>query len=180
MTVYSLILFTHVVATLFMVAALTIEAVVLSNLRPAENTTTPRSWLDLWPVVQVIAIASLLALLVSGGYLVERSSGWKIAWPKVAVGILAIIAVLGAISGARLREIRRSGLKAHAQLVFLILSSRIRIALSLAAVWLMTARPGLMESLSISGAAVLCGFATAAASRRLRQSSSRGSRVHVR
>jgi hypothetical protein len=107
MTVYSLVLFLHVGAALALASALSIDALLLFQLRRATNPSATDLWLDLWRAVPWMAGGSGLLLLFSGGYLAERMSAWTLAWPKVAVVTLILIGALGAATGSRMRELRR-------------------------------------------------------------------------
>jgi hypothetical protein len=169
MTLYSVVLFAHVVSALGIFVALGIEAVTLSRLRQTTISTEARRWLDLAPGLPAIAIGSLLLLLLSGGYMTTEMSGWNLAWPKVAIAALILIAPFGAVTGRRLRAIRQacfasntneSGLTSRLRDPFLKYSLDIRISLALSIVLLMTAKPGLQESLGIVGVFALLGFAS--------------------
>jgi hypothetical protein len=114
-----------------------------------------------------MGMGSLVVLLFSGGYLTDRMSGWTLAWPKVSVATLVLIAPLGAITGKRMRAIRRICLANKTndtELVnqlrdpFLKISLGIRTALGLGVVLLMTAKPGLRGSISIIGSSLVLGF----------------------
>jgi hypothetical protein len=169
MTLYSGVLFVHVVSALGIFAALGIEAVTLSRLRQSTDSTEARRWLDLAPGLPAIAIGSLLFLLLSGGYMTSEMSGWNLAWPKVALAALILIAPFGAVTRKRLRAIRQacfasntneSDLTSRLRDPVLKHSLDIRISLALAIVLLMTAKPGLQESLGIVAGFALLGFAS--------------------
>jgi hypothetical protein len=169
MTLYSFVSFVHVVSTLGIVAALSLEAATLVRLRTAKTSDEVRLWIDLAPGLPALAIGSLVFLLLSGGYLTSQMSAWALAWPTLAVATLLLIAPLGAASGKRMRAIRRasavnnsneSDLLARLRDPFLKFSLNVRIALLLAIVLLMTAKPGLPESLAIVGVYANLGFAS--------------------
>ncbi len=88
MIVYWLVLFLHVGAALVLASILSIDALILFQLRRATNPTRANLWLELWPPVPWIAGGSGLLLLLSGGYLADRMSTWTLAWPKVAFAVL--------------------------------------------------------------------------------------------
>jgi hypothetical protein len=94
MTLYSLVLFLHVGAALALASALSIDALILFQLRRATSPAGAHLWLDLWPVVPWTASGSGLFLLFSGGYLADRMSAWTLAWPKMAFATLILIGLL--------------------------------------------------------------------------------------
>jgi hypothetical protein len=170
MTSYSIILFLHIAASLVLVAAFSLEAVVLSRLRRIADWTAARLWTEPLAAVPPMGVVSMVGLLLTGGYLTDRSAAWSEAWPKVAVAMLVAIGALGGISGARLRAIRRLSLAGGAALPELckrVLDPvvrtvlRIRVSLLAGAILLMTARPPLRECLSMAGLALLLGLIAA-------------------
>jgi hypothetical protein len=64
MNLYSLILFSHIVATLGLFAGLGIECVTLRALRRAKPVET-RIWITLWPTLLPLTIASAVLLVAS-------------------------------------------------------------------------------------------------------------------
>src|SRR5260370_2689893 len=95
MTIYSLVLFLHVGAALVLASALSIDALILFQLRRATFPSGTESWLDLWQRVPGIAGGSGLALLLLGGYLTPRMSAGTEALRKVALAGLILIGGLG-------------------------------------------------------------------------------------
>lgn len=65
-----------------------------------------RRWIDPVPATPLIAIASIFVVLSSGIYLAARMSAFDLAWPKVAIVALLLIAPFGALTGNRMRAIR--------------------------------------------------------------------------
>ncbi len=167
MTVYSLVLFLHVGAALVLASALSIDALILFQLRRAAVPSVTKSWLDLWQGVPGIAGGSGLVLLLSGGYLTHRMSAWTLAWPKVALAALILIGVLGGVSSRRMRALQRVSAPDQSEFFrrgedpTLGISLSVRIALMFAAVLLMNAKPQWRESLSIVGAALVLGLVAA-------------------
>src|SRR5262249_31972808 len=68
MNLYSLVVFSHIVATLGLFAGLTIEWVTVSALKRA-NPAETRIWINLWPRLLPLTILSAVLLLASGIYL---------------------------------------------------------------------------------------------------------------
>jgi hypothetical protein len=115
----------------------------------------------------MVAIGSMLVVFFSGVYLAMQMAAFGLAWPKVAVGALLIIAPLGALTGRRIRAIRRacadakatnSDLLGRLQDSFLKTSLSIRIAIFLGIVFLMSAKPEVWESIGIVGTSVISGL----------------------
>ena len=167
MTLRSLVLFVHVTAVLTMFAALSFEALSLFHLRRVSSLTEVRRWIDPIPRLPWVARGSLLLVFLSGVYLTVRMEAFELAWPKVAVGALLLIAPLGALTGWRMRAIRRacvetkainSELTSRLQDPFLKVSLSIRLSLLLGILLLMSAKPDLWESIGIVGISVVVGF----------------------
>jgi hypothetical protein len=170
MTLYPIILFCHLAATLVVAAALSIEAISLSRLRRSTTCSEVRVWSDLVPRFFLIVIGSLVILLLSGVYMTEQIAAWTLAWPKMAVLGLVLIAPFGAVTGKKMRAIRRACFKDDAisdelssrvRDPFLKTSFFLRSALFLGIVFLMTVRPGTVESLSVIGVSLVAGLAWA-------------------
>jgi hypothetical protein len=107
MMLYSLALFLHVGSALALASALSIDGLILFQLRRVRTAAAAHPWLNLWSVVPRIAGGSGLLLLLSGAYLAHRMSAWTLAWPKIALAALIVIAVLGVITGKRMRALRQ-------------------------------------------------------------------------
>ena len=190
MTVYSLVLFVHVVAVLALFAALSLEALSLSHLRRAATLHYVQLWIEPVPGLPLIAGSSLLAALLSGIYLTVRMSTFGAAWPKVTIAAMLMIAPLAAVTATRMRGIRRASAVATAitselggrlQDPLLKISLGIRIAVVLGIVLLMGAKPDLLVSVGIVGASAAFEFlapflASRDASSRLTQGAELGAR----
>jgi hypothetical protein len=94
-------------------------------------------------------------------------SAFDLAWPKLAVVALLLIAPFGAFTGKRMRAVRRSSaetstmkskLARQLQDPFLKISLGIRIAVFFAIVLLMSAKPELWQSIAIVVGSVVLGF----------------------
>ena len=166
MTLYSLALFLHVGSALALASALSIDGLILFQLRRVTTAAAAHPWLNLWSVVPRTAGGSGFLLLLSGAYLTHRMSVWTLAWPKIALATLILIAVLGVITGKRMRAVRQfcaSGEAAEFEYArrlhdpLLKASLGTRIALLFAAVLIMNAQPPLWESLAVVGGSLLLG-----------------------
>ncbi len=167
MTLYSLVLFVHVSAVLGLCAVLSFEALSLFHLRRVSTTTEVRRWLEPVPGLPWVAIGSMLVIFFSGIYLAAQISAWSMAWPKVTIGALLLIAPLGALTGRRIRAIRQacadakainSELLSRLQDPFLKISLGIRIAVFLGIVLLMATKPELWASIIVVGISIILGL----------------------
>ena len=170
MTLYSLVLFAHITSVLALFACLSLEALSLFRLRRASTLSDIQPWIESLPGLSGVALGSMLVILFSGIYMAIQLSGFGLAWIDVTMGALLLMAPLGAVAGRRMRDIRRlsaSNQKDQPKLLdllqhpFLKISLDIRIAVFLGIVLLMTAKPNLIESLSIIGVSVAVGLAAA-------------------
>jgi hypothetical protein len=167
MTVYSIVLFLHVAAVLGLFASLSIEVLSLFHLRRASDLSDVQRWIDPLPGVPLLAIGSILVVLASGIYLTARMSAFVLAWPKVAIIALLLIAPFGAVTGKRMRAIghnsaqasrMKSELLTQLQDPFLKVSLGIRIAVFFGIVLLMAAKPELWQSITIVVGSVVLGL----------------------
>jgi hypothetical protein len=168
MTFYSIILFLHVAAVLGLFASLTFEVLSLFHLRRASDLIDVQRWIDPVPRIPLLAIGSIFVVLLSGIYLAVRMSAFEMAWPKVAILALLLIAPFGALTGKRMRAIRRNlaealkmmkpELLSRLQDPFLKASLGIRIAVFFGIVLLMAAKPELWQSITIVVGSVVLGL----------------------
>src|ERR1700740_2072272 len=107
MTLFSIYLFLHVAAVLGLFASLSFEVLSLFHLRRASDWSDVQRWIDAVPGIPLLAIGATLVVLLSGIHLAVRMSAFEMAWPKVAVLALLLIAPFGALTGKRMRAIRR-------------------------------------------------------------------------
>jgi uncharacterized membrane protein len=169
MTLFSGMVFLHVVSALGIFAALSLEVVVLYHLRRAASPREAGAALNLAPALSAIFGASALIALLTGVYLTLQTSAWPQPWLKIAMVALFLMAPFGAVSGRKMRAIRRlassrdagsSELLSKLQDGFLTFSLNCRIALVLGIVLLMTAKPELRESIGAVLAALVLGLAS--------------------
>lgn len=169
MTLYTAVLYIHVVSALGIFAVLSFEAATLRRLRSSTDSRDARIWLGYSPDLTAWTLTAFIFMLFSGIYLTSGMSGWGLAWPRVAIGSLFLIAPLGGIANRKMRAIKLvcgtdhpddSAVLAKLRDPFLRLSINLRIALVLGIVLLMAAKPGLLESLGVIGAAAILGFAS--------------------
>ena len=167
MTFFSGVLFLHVVAALSIFAVLAVDVVVLNRLRHAPTFQDALPWINVSPGSLAVLLGSPPVLFASGGYMAHELAAWNFAWPKVAVVSLAIVAVLGAIAGRRMRAIRQSfavGDLSGSEMLrrfrdpFLHISLSVRVALVLGIAYLMTATPDLLTSVLVIATSASLGL----------------------
>jgi hypothetical protein len=167
MTLDSLVLIIHVTAVFVLSAALSIEVLSLVQLRSASTLAEVYPWINPVPTLPVFAVGSLLIILFSGVYLVIQESASGKAWPKVAASTLLLMAPLGAMTARRMRAIRKAYIAENAinsELLgrlrdpFLKISLGIRMAGFFGIFLLVSAKPGLWESVALVGTSLILGL----------------------
>lgn len=167
MSLYSIVLFIHVASALVLAAALGTEAVLLGRLRKVSSARDAGPWLAAWRTLPWAAGLSLLALLLTGGYLAGVLGQWPLAWPKAALVALVLIGAFGGITSKRMRLARKAynaGEESASECLrrlrdpWLRISANMKIALLFAAALLMTATPGLYASSGIVAGGLVVGF----------------------
>ena len=150
-TLYSLALFLHVVGSLLLFVAFTVEGIGLFHLRRATTTDQVATWEGVLGLTRVFGPVSVVTILLPGLYMMFTSWGWV---PWIAVGLFAwlAIAVTGAVNGIRLAQIvRRAG--ANATMIYRLrdpafaISWFTRLTLALGIVFVMTDKPALLWAL---------------------------------
>lgn len=170
MTLFSGMLFFHIASALGIFASLSLEAVVLYHLRRAATAREARSALNFAPRLAAFFGVSAIVALLTGVYLAMQTSAWPRAWFRISMIALVLMVPPGAVSGRRMKSVRAlsavdrasEALVRSAQDPVLRFSLSLRIALVLAIVFLMTARPEPAQSLTVTAAFVLIGIGWAA------------------
>lgn len=170
MSSYSLLVFVHVLGAVGLFAAAGIEAVSLGRLRSARTSAGARTWLELVQTSGRLAPAAMLAVLVTGiwmGVTVWGHPWWML---DALLATLAAGALGGAVTGRRMRQLGqalavgagpeksetfRSLLSGRA----LVVSLRLRLALVIGIVALMTMKPPPLHSAVILAASFAAGLA---------------------
>jgi hypothetical protein len=160
MTLYSTILFLHVLGMLGLVTALGIEWVLLRFAARAGSREEAQACLRPTIVLPPLAIVSTLLVLFSGIYLAVHLRAWEQAWVRVSFFALLFIAALGIFAGTRMRLLRKaaSGIRELVNDSRLQTPIRIRFSVLLGIVFLMVAHTNLALSLSTMGAALAIGL----------------------
>jgi hypothetical protein len=167
MNLYIAVLFVHAAAVLVLTAALTLEAWILLHLRRTTRPSDVQPWIGTMQPVAIASITSLVIIYVTGAYLTESLHSWAFAWPRLAVAEIVLFALLGAITGRRMRTIRRnvtseplnpSEWNAQTHSPFLKVSLSTRIWIVMGTILLTAAKPDLRESLLIVACSLIFGL----------------------
>ena len=167
MTGYTIALFLHVLGALGMFVALAFEWVAWAGLRRSGTVQEARGWLGLLGLVRRVGPASLGLILVAGLYMTATVVGWT-AWILVGLASFVVIAALGGISNGRsLPAIERAlqtdtgpisdALRQSMSAPILAASVRVRTALALGIVFLMTTKPDVVGALVVIAVAAAVG-----------------------
>jgi hypothetical protein len=171
MSVYGIAVFLHIVGALGIFAAIGLDWAGLFNLRRATDTAQVREWVRLLAAPRTVGGPAALLVLLSGIYMSATRWGPQ-GWILVALGGMVVTAVVGgAVGGRRIPAIMQAlpaqsgpvttALRGHLDDPALTLSLRVRTALLLGIVFLMSTRPSLGGSLAAMGAALVLGIAAA-------------------
>jgi hypothetical protein len=167
MTFYTVVLFLHVVGALGFFGALAIEGVALRRMRRATSHEQLREWLQALESLGRMVGPSLLTVLVTGMYM--AATVWPFPWVGIALVVLFLFPILGiALSGRRMRRIGKEVgtttgpvagiLDQHIHDPLLVVSWRLRMALALGIVYLMTTKPVTEHALTAVAVAAVVGI----------------------
>jgi hypothetical protein len=178
MTIYSAVLFIHVLSAIGVFLALTAEVPILFRIRTAESLEQVRFFIRVFQRLRIIAIPSFLGILFGGLYLASKW-GRGTFWIPFALGsTLLILLIGGLVTGRRIVRLKRvlsntendvsmEALSAMTKDNALLLSYGLRAGLGLGIVFLMTAKPDLLGSLCALTAGCAAGLLAAAWMRRV-------------
>jgi hypothetical protein len=169
MSLYQLLVFLHVLGGVGIFVALGIESISLGRLQSAAAPVDARVWMHLLKVPGRLGPIAMLTALVAGIWLMAQ--GWgRQPWIVTAlVGLVGMAALGGVISlrGARRLRVALAGETGPAlsdafRLIqsgtALTASLRLRIAIGIGILGLMTIKPGAAGSWLILAAAALSGL----------------------
>jgi len=171
MTLYALILFSHVAGAFFLFAGLGLEWLTVSYLRRNLDGREADSWIHLARTAPWCYGPALGVVLFSGGYLASKMGGNR-GWILVSFVTLLVIGVIGAVfTGPRVRAIWKASkentdrlsaaFQSHLHDPVLLTSVRLRIALVFGVVLLMVSKLNTRFSLVTIAAATALGMIAA-------------------
>jgi hypothetical protein len=166
MSLYQFLIFIHVLGAVALFVAIGIEAVALGRLRRAESPAAARVWLGLFRLPGRLGPIAMLTALASGAWMMKVSWGYQ-PWIAGALAAMVGMAVIGGV--VSLRRMRRLRAALHAESGLsdalrsgpaLVTSLRLRIALGVGILALMTMKPSDHATATLVLAmAVLAAFA---------------------
>ena len=167
MSLYSILVFLHIVGALGLFAGVGLEWAGLLNLRRATTTSQVREWARLLSALRRVGGPAALIILVTGLYMGVARWGHQ-AWIVAGLLGLVMIAVLGAtITGRRAAAITRSiptedgviplVLRCRLDDPMLLVSAWVRTALALGIVFIMSVKPNAAGTLTAIGVALIVG-----------------------
>ena len=172
MTIYSAVLFIHVISAIGLFIALAAEGAILLRIRTARSVEEARFFVRAFQRLRIVAIPSFLGILVGGLYLALKWGGGTF-WIPFALGATLLIMLIGGlVTGERIARSRKvlssaendvpiETVPAVAKDNALFLSYGLRMGLGLGIVFLMTTKPDLLGSLCALAAG--CGVGSLAA-----------------
>ena len=169
MTVYTVVLYSHLLGGFALFIGYGIEWVSSWLFRNAASTEQVRSWLRVFNVSPPLSGAGLGVLLLSGGYLAALSGAMKQGWIPATLLAIGIALLLGfVLILPRMRKIRTAlpslnepvsaALRARLSDPILLSAIRIRVLLAAGIVYLMVAKIAFTPSLIALAVALGAGF----------------------
>ena len=171
MSLYSISLFLHIVGALAIFAVLGLEWAGLHQMRRATEVAQVREWVRLLGSTRFVGGPAALLILATGIHMTATRWGAE-AWIIAGLAGLVLIAALGAgLGGRRIGAIARA-LPGEAVLIspslrqrihdpVLTLSLRLRIALFLGIVFIMSTHPGVAGALVAMAVTLVAGLGAA-------------------
>lgn len=176
MSMYSVLVFLHIVGVLGLFASIAVEQVSLAGLRRASTGAQVREWLGVVRGLGRVHGPAGLLILGTGFYLAATRWGHQ-AWIGLAIVGMVVMAVLGAgVTGRRMRAIGvelsvgagpiPEGVRRRLDDPVLRMSAMVRAALGLGIVFNMAVKPQAGVAVAVLIVALLIGAAGAMAARR--------------
>ena len=168
MTLYSNVLFVHIVSALALFLGYGLEWTVSALLRHSSTTDQARAWLRVYRVSPPVTGAALAVLILSGGWLAALTGGMYHAWLIVSVAGIVVALLIGvALILPRVNAIREALPEGNLPLspeALLQLQSaalptliRVRALLAVGIVYLMITKPPLGASLIVLAVSMVLG-----------------------
>jgi hypothetical protein len=168
MIFYSIVLFLHIVGALGLFVALALEVISLIYLQRANSIESIREWLKTFRWLDRVGPISMGLLLLSGFHMIATTWG-TVAWIGVALAAMVLFVMVGiTLTRSRMAAIKRveatesgalsSTFRQQLHDPFLWTSIKLRVALGLGIVFLMTVKPELEGALLAVGVAIVLGL----------------------
>ena len=174
MTLIQILLFAHVASAIALFAALAIEGVAQRGIERAATLEAAREWTAVWRILPAVGVPAVLGALASGIYLATVGHLWSTAWVQVAIPLLVVNAIAGAVGGVRRTSLQKEldsearGADLRARLVHPVFQASwwARLVLIGALLFVMTTRPAGAIVYALTGAAVVGAIVLFAMARR--------------
>jgi hypothetical protein len=166
---YDVALFLHILGGFGLVAAITVEAIGLRGLRRATRSDEALMWFGISRgIVMRLAPASLGLILLTGLYMMATTWGPR-GWILVALASLLVLAIVGALgTGLRMARIGPAvggaegplsdGQRSRLRDPVLLVSLRVRLAIVVGVVFLMSVKPSAVGSMAVIVLAAAAGL----------------------
>src|SRR6266513_2078585 len=170
MNVFSIVLFVHVLSAIVLFIALALEGVILFRLRSATSLGQLQFFTRLSRRLGVLYGPAFVGILFGGIYLASQLRSHA-AWIPLALGATLLLGLIGGVvTGRTMSRIRKvlsqetvafESASAQAKSKGLVLSYGFRVGLAVGIVFLMSATPGFIPSLTALVVASLMGVLVA-------------------
>ena len=169
MTIYSAVLFLHVVSAIGLFIALAAEGAIFFRIRSAQSVEEARFFIRAFQRLRIVAIPSFVGVLVGGMFLASKWGGGTY-WIPFAMGATLLIMLIGGfVTGKRIARLQKvlssdetvvsiEAISAEAKDKALLISYGLRVGLGMGIVFLMTAKPDLLGSLGALAAGCVAGL----------------------
>ena len=169
-SLYSILLFLHIVGALGLFASLAFEQAALLNMRRASNNAQVREWLSLFGAIRRIQGPAALILIATGLYMMNTRWSHQ-AWAGLGLVAMIVMAIIGiAVTAPRMKAIGRAvprsdgpvpaALRERLLDPALWTSALVRVALALAVVFNMSVKPAIGGATAAMVIALALGVAT--------------------
>jgi len=169
MTLFTIVIFLHLLGALALFIGYGIEWAASSLFRSASSVEQARAWLRMFMFSPALAGVGLGVLILSGGYLASLSGAMKQGWiPASLLGVAIALLIGFIVILPRMRGIRKvlpaqdaavsAELRVRLADPLLLTAIRVRVMLALAIVYLMVAKTRFLPSLVALLVAMLLGL----------------------
>jgi hypothetical protein len=176
MTLFSVVLFIHVLSALALFIAIAFEGAILARMRAAHDIAELRLSVSASRRLGALYGPAFLGILLGGVYLAAQLH-IRAAWVPTALGATLLIGIVaGAVTGRRVSRLRKALGENHASVVSLapvarsnalVIAYGFRAGLAVGIVFLMSATPGLVPSLLALAIGSIAGIVFALCLRRI-------------
>ena len=176
MSLYSLVLFIHVMAAIGLFVGLALEGFVSIRIGKAADADQMRFFIRVFDRLRWIFIPSVAGILLGGFYLASQYGRGTFWIPAALIATLAIMLIGGIMTGGPMARLKKAMVNAGTAFDALSLQARsrqvalsyaLRLGLALAIVFLMTAKPDVWPSVVALSVGCIVGVAIASVIRKI-------------